>query len=239
MKKVLIFIICLCLYGCQSIDEDALRSEIISEIESNQSPDIFEINDYMKELTTSIQSYSVSVINTLADDQTVYGSGVIFRKDSTTYYILTNEHVVRYNDLLEVFLPNANQYTTAVVIKEDAELDLAILEIHSQLELSVCEVVSQTISEGEMVFAVGTPMELEYANTVTQGIISNIYEDVLQHDAAINSGSSGGPLFNIYGELIGLNTYKLNSTYSGGVKVSVEGMSFAIRLDVLLDFIVM
>ena len=119
--------------------------------------------------------------------------------------------------------------------RRDAATDLAVLKISAQGITKVAEFGnSNQIKAGQDVLAIGSPMGSEYANTVTKGIVSapkrtmkteDSLIQVIQTDAAINSGNSGGPLINEAGQVIGINAMKLSSNGSGG---SVEGMGFAI-----------
>lgn len=162
------------------------------------------------------------------------GSGVIYKKDGNTAYIVTNNHVVDGSSALQVILSNGKK-VDAKLVGKDAATDLAVLKISSQGITSVAEFGnSNQIKAGQDVLAIGSPMGSEYANTVTKGIVSapkrtmkteDSLTQVIQTDAAINSGNSGGPLINEAGQVIGINSMKLSSNGSGG---SVEGMGFAI-----------
>ena len=237
MKKLLLLMSVLFLSACQSIDEEALKEEIKDELRTEFVFDISDYNEHLIALASQAKACTVTVNVTLGVDNETHGSGVIYQHIGNDYYILTNEHVVRYNQGLEVYLAAEEVYIGAVVTKEDAELDLAILKITSLLDLSVCEIEDADYQLGEMVMSVGTPVSIEYASTVTLGIISNITDNLIQHDSAVNPGSSGGPLFNMDGKIIGLNVSKINSTYLSNIKVTVEGIGFAIGLEDIINFI--
>lgn len=173
------------------------------------------------------------------------GSGVIYKKDGDSAYVVTNNHVVAGSNSLEVILSNGKKMQASIV-GTDATTDLAVLKISSQNINSVASFGnSNDIAAGQDVLAIGSPMGSEYANTVTKGIISakkrtlkvssgndssadsssSTTTNVIQTDAAINSGNSGGPLINMAGQVIGINSMKLSSNGEGS---SVEGMGFAI-----------
>ncbi|MBB1062486.1 S1C family serine protease [Limosilactobacillus fastidiosus] len=164
------------------------------------------------------------------------GSGVIYKKSGNSAYIVTNNHVVKGSNALQVILSNGRK-VNASLVGSDAATDLAVLKINSANVKTVAEFGnSNSIAAGQDVLAIGSPMGSEYANTVTKGIISaksrtlksgtdGTLTSVIQTDAAINSGNSGGPLINMAGQVIGINSMKLAGSSDGS---SVEGMGFAI-----------
>lgn len=173
------------------------------------------------------------------------GSGVIYKKDGDSAYVVTNNHVVAGSNSLEVILSNGKKMQASIV-GTDSTTDLAVLKISSKNVSSVASFGnSNDIAAGQDVLAIGSPMGSEYVNTVTKGIISakkrtlkvstgddssadsgnSTTTNVIQTDAAINSGNSGGPLINMAGQVIGINSMKLSSNGEGS---SVEGMGFAI-----------
>ncbi len=160
------------------------------------------------------------------------GSGVIVRKDGNTYYVLTNDHVVGSATEISVTLHD-NRDFEAELVGTDARKDIALVSFESNDNLTVAKLGnSDMVQTGDIAIAMGSP--LGYFESVTQGIISatgrsgggigNI-SDFLQTDAAINQGNSGGPLVNIYGEVIGINTWIASS--SGGS----QGLGFAIPIN--------
>ncbi|MBF7096699.1 S1C family serine protease [Alkalibacter mobilis] len=164
-------------------------------------------------------------------EQTGVGSGVIVTSDG---YILTNQHVVTDNPKsITVSLKDGRTFS-GEKIWSDASLDLAIVKIEAD-NLPVARLGdSDQINVGELAVAIGNPLGLTFERTVTSGIISalnrsimvganNIAEDLIQTDASINSGNSGGPLLNKNGEVIGINTYKIDTG---------EGMGFAIPINI-------
>lgn len=164
------------------------------------------------------------------------GSGVIYKKSGNSAYIVTNNHVVKGSNALQVILSNGRK-VDASLVGSDSATDLAVLKINSANVKTVAEFGnSNSIAAGQDVLAIGSPMGSEYANTVTKGIISaksrtlksgtdGTLTSVIQTDVAINSGNSGGPLINVAGQVIGINSMKLAGSSDGS---SVEGMGFAI-----------
>ena len=153
------------------------------------------------------------------------GSGFIIDKEG---YIITNNHVVEQANEIKVKLSNEKEYD-AKVIGTDPKTDLALIKIKTAGELPVARLGdSDKLEVGEWVVAIGNPFGLE--QTVTTGIISakgrvigaGPYDDFLQTDASINPGNSGGPLFNLKGEVVGINT----AIVAGG-----QGIGFAIPIN--------
>lgn len=157
------------------------------------------------------------------------GSGIILSGDG---YIVTNNHVVSDSSAVKVTLNTGQEYD-AKVIGLDAQTDLAVVKIEPKEALTVAKLGdSSAIEVGERVVAIGNPMGLEFFGSVTQGIVSAVNRSItienrtmnlIQTDAAINSGNSGGALINAYGEVIGINSVKVTTT-------GVEGMGFAIPI---------
>lgn len=151
------------------------------------------------------------------------GSGVIISSDGL---ILTNNHVIGDASDVEVRLSDKTKYT-ARVIGKDPDTDLAVIKIDTDHSLPAAKFGdSAKVRVGQWVLAVGNPFGLE--RTVTLGVVSGIgrenmnlsrYENFIQTDASINPGNSGGPLFNMYGEVIGINTAIINFA---------QGIGFAI-----------
>lgn len=159
------------------------------------------------------------------------GSGVIFSKDG---YILTNNHVIEGAEKISIILANGME-KPATLVGSDRFSDLAVLKVDGELPAVAPLGNSDTLKPGESVIAIGSPLG-DFKNTVTVGVISAtgrtldsgngyLMEGLLQTDAAINHGNSGGPLVNLAGQVIGINTLILRSGGGGGV---VEGLGFAI-----------
>ena len=171
------------------------------------------------------------------------GSGFVFKTDDTKGYILTNQHVIANASELYFILTNGEKVKVEVV-GSDKYADIAVLSIEKDKVIKVAELGESEITRvGDTVFTVGAPVDSDlYSQTVTRGIVSgkdrlvevsssnsNVIMEVLQTDAAINSGNSGGPLCNSNGEVIGINSLKLASS-------SIEGMGFAIPIETALEY---
>ena len=166
------------------------------------------------------------------------GSGVIYKKNENDAYIVTNTHVINGASKVDIRLADGTK-VPGEIIGSDTFSDIAVVKISSEKVTTVAEFGdSSQLSVGETAIAIGSPLGSEYANTVTQGIISSLNRNVslksedgqaistkaIQTDTAINPGNSGGPLINIQGQVIGITSSKIAS--NGGT--SVEGLGFAI-----------
>lgn len=179
--------------------------------------------------------------NNGSQGMTGVGTGIIMSKDG---YIVTNAHVIyddeySYGEASSVQIQMSDEETTydARIVAYDKEADIAVLKIDAD-NLTPAEFGDSSSCEvGEMVVAIGNPLGLQFQNTVTCGIISALDRKVtindntmtlIQTDTAINNGNSGGPLINSSGQVIGINSAKMSSTYSG--EATVEGIGFAIPM---------
>ena len=175
----------------------------------------------------------------------VTGTGFVYKKDSGKAYILTNYHVVANNSSLKVVLSD-DKRLDATFVGGDEYLDIAVISVSSSSVKQVAKIGSSTkVILGDTVFTVGSPVGDEYRGTVTRGILSgkdrlvtvsvsggadDYVMRLLQTDAAMNPGNSGGPLCNASGEVIGMNSLKL-------VKNEVEGMGFAIPIEDIMSYV--
>ncbi len=160
------------------------------------------------------------------------GSGVIVKKDGNEYYILTNNHVVETADEINIILYDEREFPAELVGKDERK-DLAVIKFSSTDEDIPLAVLgdSDDLYVGDWVLAVGNP--LGYVSTVTAGIVSALgrrgpeqnINDFIQTDAAINQGNSGGALVNLYGEVIGINTWIATPTGAN------TGLGFAIPIN--------
>ena len=172
-------------------------------------------------------------VRTVATGRTSYylGTGIVMSEDG---YILTNRHLLSGTDKAYVTLPEGGRELPALLVGENASTDLAVLKIEAS-GLHPAEFGdSNDLTVGDSVFAIGNPMLPSLKGTLTSGIVSGLSRSVsngvysmnlLQHTAPINEGNSGGPLFNMYGQVVGVTNMKLVNRYSD---VQVEGLCFAI-----------
>ncbi len=164
--------------------------------------------------------------------QQALGSGFLIDKQG---HVVTNAHVIDDADVVKVKLTDEREYT-AKVIGKDTRMDLAVLQLQNAKDLPepVSLGSSDALRVGEYVVAIGNPFGL--GNTVTMGIVSakgrtihaGPYDDFIQTDASINPGNSGGPLFNLRGQVIGINT---------AINPNGKGIGFAIPVDELKDVV--
>ena len=175
------------------------------------------------------------------------GSGVIYKKEGKYAYLVTNTHVINGAKKVDILLADGNK-VPGEVVGSDVYSDIAVVRISADKAKAVAEFGdSNQLTVGETAIAIGSPLGTDYANSVTQGIISsqgrnvklkadngqNISTRALQTDAAINPGNSGGPLINIQGQVIGITSSKI----SNNGQTSVEGMSFAIPANDVVNII--
>lgn len=185
---------------------------------------------------------SVVTIETYRKDKLyATGTGFVYKNENGKGYILTNNHVIESADAVRVVFTNNNS-VEAKIVGSDKYADIAVLIVDSKNVLSVASIGNNSSSRiGDTVFAVGAPIDSSaYSWTVTRGIlsgkdrmvevsltnssVSDWVMSVLQTDAAINSGNSGGPLSNSNGEVVGITSMKLASS-------QIEGMGFAIPIE--------
>ena len=264
MKKLLILItisFSLLLSGCTTgtVDDSNFYTEeeltklienLIPEAEVTTSYDLSSFEDAITQMT-EISRSGVLGIQASSSISSGSGSGVIYKLEGNTYYMVTNAHVVVHSQLetvdtviTEVYYETTQQdivyekngilfviSDSVTLVGYDITTDLAVLTFESDQDFAVIPMAdSYEIDLGQFVFAVGNPLGFEYYGTITMGIISGTtrYVDdgdfsatLIQHDAAISPGNSGGALLNLSGELIGINNMKI-------VDDLVTGIGFAI-----------
>lgn len=197
-------------------------------------------------ITNAVQNTGpsvVTVVGTIAgrdtfwgptSDQEVSGSGVFISQDG---YVLTNYHVVEGTKDVTIVLSDGSQ-EKATIVGTDQFADLAVLKTDGSVPAVATLGNSDVLNPGETVIAIGSPLG-DFKNTVTVGVVSATgrsidtglgyqIEGLIQTDAAINEGNSGGPLVNLAGEVIGINTLVVRSSGSGTV---AEGLGFAIPIN--------
>ena len=178
---------------------------------------------------------SVVSISSMTSSGTSSGTGIIMSPDG---YVITNHHVISGALVISV-LTNDNREFEAALVGSDEMSDLAVLKIDAR-GLQAAEFGdSSKLRVGDSVVAIGDPLGVQLRGTMTNGIISAINRDLtvgdrtmtlIQTNAALNNGNSGGPLINCYGQVIGINTVKMSSYYTASA--TVEGLGFAIPISV-------
>lgn len=174
------------------------------------------------------------------------GSGVIYKNEDGTAYVVTNFHVIDGASGIEVTLSDGSKIE-ATLVGSDIWTDLAVLEMDGSKVQTIAEFGdSEVLRQGETVIAIGNPLGLDFSGSVTTGVVSGTdravpvdidgdgqedwQAEVLQTDAAINPGNSGGALINLAGQLIGINSMKIATS-------AVEGIGFAIPINSALPVI--
>ena len=223
MRKFVVFILlCLLLQGCSFLGNDEYKNTtLIAEKISFSSEVSFE------EIASKVSSAIVGISGEYNDGSSI-GSGVVV---SNNGYILTNSHCVSDTKSINIYLNNGD-VKSAKIIYDNPVSDLAIIKCNAKIPyLEIGD--SDTLAVGQDVLAVGTPLSLSLTHSFTKGIVSAInrtlrvggttgegyMQNLIQHDASLNPGNSGGPLINKKGQVVGINTLKI----SGG-----EGVGFAI-----------
>ena len=199
---------------------------------------VVSIITYSANSQNSLFGYGESDTDTNTEQVSSQGSGVIYKKDGEYAYIVTNTHVINGAKKVDIRLADGTK-VPGEIVGTDTYSDIAVVKISSEKVSAVAEFGdSSKLTVGETAIAIGSPLGSEYANTVTQGIISSLNRTVslksedgqaistkaIQTDTAINPGNSGGPLINIQGQVIGITSSKIAT--NGGT--SVEGLGFAI-----------
>ena len=210
--------------------------------DSSNSSDNYDTADGMagEDIYKKVNPSVVSVISTTAEG-TGSGSGVIMSKDG---YIITNNHVVDGAQSVSVQLSDGTSLD-AKIIGTDEQTDLAVIKVTPTSDLTAAEFGdSDELEPGEYAYAIGSPGGVQFANTITGGRISAINRDLtvndrvmtlIQTDASINNGNSGGALINKYGQVVGITSAKLSGNAFGSA--TVEGMGFAIPINTAKDIV--
>ena len=205
----------------------------VETVKHDVKSDLTEVIDDAKSKTVGIAVYRN---NQLAGS----GSGVVYKKNGKTVHVITNHHVIDGATAIEVIFSNGKS-VKADLLGSDQYGDIAVLKMNVDFDAQPFTLGdSDLLDSGETVMAIGSPLGIEYAGTVTQGIVSaskrtisvDLNNDgkedwdmnVIQTDAAINPGNSGGALVNAVGELVGITSMKYASE-------EVEGMGFALPIN--------
>jgi 2-alkenal reductase len=168
------------------------------------------------------------------------GTGFIVSHDG---YIVTNQHVVEASSAIDVIFDDGSK-VAASLIGSDPFTDLAVVKVDGPVPAVVPLGDSTVLKPGQTVIAIGSALG-NYTNTVTEGVVSGLgrrlelfsgaaYENLIQHDAPINPGNSGGPLFNLAGEVVGVNSYGVREAADG---IAAEGLGFAIASETVQSIV--
>lgn len=232
------------------VKEDAINQsdtgDLTPEVRNMKVDVATQITDVVDSVTPSVVGvnniqHNEDYWETQEEDPELYtGSGVIYKRGDGNAYVITNQHVVEGADDLEVVLFDETT-KDADLLGSDIFTDLAVLRMDDDgVESTIERGSSDDVKVGEPAITVGNPLGQKFAGSITQGVISgkqrtipqdinqdgrpDWQQEVIQTDAAINPGNSGGALINIDGQLIGINSMKINQE-------DVEGIGFAIPID--------
>ena len=234
----------------QNLAENAAipTESTVQAVQANNQSQSLAVNttDVETDVTQAVQNVGpsvVTVVGTVPGQQTFFGytgdststgSGVIISEDG---YILTNNHVIEGAQQLQVIYADGTQQD-ATLVGTDQYSDLAVLKVSGSMPAVARLGDSDALNPGETVIAIGSPLG-DFKNTVTVGVVSATgrsidtgegytIDGLIQTDAAINQGNSGGPLVNLAGEVIAINTLVVRNSGSGTV---AEGLGFAIPIN--------
>ncbi|MGG0668925.1 trypsin-like peptidase domain-containing protein [Lederbergia citrisecunda] len=232
--------------GSETTGENNLKSERISvDINTDITDIVSEVTDTVVGIT-NLQTVRDFWSTSETTRETGSGSGVIYKKEGDKAYIVTNHHVVENAQGLEITFDDGTKVDGRLV-GSDMWTDLAVVEIDAAPVKTVISFGdSDALKRGETVLAIGNPLGLGFAGSVTMGIVSgkdrsipidfdqngtaDWQADVLQTDAAINPGNSGGALINMAGQLVGINSMKIS-------EATVEGIGLAIPINIAVPII--
>ena len=218
----------------------AIFQETVTKIER----DVTVTDEGIADAVEKVYNAVVIVSNYKGDSLYSFGSGFVYKKDDNKFYIVTNHHVIADGDNYKITYEDGENIE-AKLLGSDKYADIAILEVKAKDGVEPVTIgKTETLRVGDTTFTVGAPLDNVYSWTVTRGIISgkerqvpvslssssgsDFIINVLQTDAAVNSGNSGGPLCNSNGEVIGVISAKIKST-------GVEGMGFAIPIESVIE----
>lgn len=221
------------------LDFTSLSNNVINVISSNVES-VVGVSNYTSQKVSPFTSDTVLV-------RTAIGTGVIYNKEPTTdkdgnpaykYTVLTNHHVIDKNDAVKIYIQLIEKDIEARVVVSDKNLDLAVVEFTYDIDIKPAELGDiDTVKAGSFVVAIGHPTGYDYFSSSTFGIVSYVNRELsgedslfIQHDAAINSGNSGGPLFDMDGKVIGINTLKLASD-------DIDNMGFAVSIQTVKEYL--
>lgn len=219
----------------ENLNEILTSEQIGVYIEDLQSQ-IYDVADIVSTSVVGVSTYQGTT-------GTALGSGVVYYYDSINdvYYLITNEHVVSGGDNYKVVFEDGDE-VVATLIGVDEDVDIAILSFSGSAANRVITVSvlgdSDALDTATIVIAAGNPQGYDFYGSMTMGIVAGVNRDVdgngvvgyIQHDASINAGNSGGPLYNLDGEVVGINVAKFAST-------DIEGMGFAIPINLVKQVI--
>ncbi len=232
MKKILGYVICSILSICFAFFGMFLYVKIAKPFEGDVKEKIIVNEEGISNSVDKIYD-AVVIVETKNNSTYALGSGFIYDKEG---YILTNNHVVKGSKDINITL-SSKESVNGTLIGSNEYYDIAVIKIDKKYVTTVATIGTSKDSKiGDTVFTIGTPVNTSYSWTVTKGILSakdrkievainsktkDWIMNLLQTDAAVNSGNSGGPLCNINGEVIGINNMKLSESKASGIGFAI------------------
>ena len=251
-KKIVIIIIILILIltGYYVYKKDLLSNLFKEKVTTVTNKEVTVTDKGIADAVDKLYDATVIVeVGNNSDQISGWGSGFVYKTDSKYGYILTNHHVIEDARYIKVVSTNEKE-VEGTLIGSDKYMDVAVVRVPLDSAQKVASIgKSEDLRLGDTVFTVGTPVSTNYSFTVTRGILSgknrlcemsssnnqlyqysqeSWYINLLQIDASINGGNSGGPLANSNGEVVGITNSKLTSYYSSS---TIENMAFAIPIE--------
>jgi serine protease Do len=221
-----------------SYTQDELEALIESLLPESKFQTTYDLDTFQEAVISMLSSVRDGVlgVSVLTADGGGSGSGVVYKREGNEYYMVTNEHVVEgATSITIVYEKNGLLFEISSnfieLLGADPVTDLAVLKFTSTESFSVIPLSdSYELELGEFVYAIGNPLGYDYYGTVTMGVVSGLARFVndgsfdatlLQHDAAISPGNSGGALVNLNGELVGINNMKLVQDFVSGINFAI------------------
>ena len=239
MKKILFGILLLIMsFSLTSCLEQLLPDTVEKE------PEVVQLENTVSDIYDKVSPGCVGVYATNTNNGASVGSGVVYKEENGTYYLVTNHHVVKDMTTFKIYR-GGTKYYRATVVGTDSHNDIAVLTFSLDLlggePIYINDIFSydeEIVKVGQTAIAIGCPLGLENYNTLTTGVVSRVSKTQIQTNAEINPGNSGGGLFNLSGRLIGINTEK--KTYTTATDetgqsstIPVEGIAYAIPLSIV------
>lgn len=231
------------------LDETLALSSVSSTMNVSQLVD----DTYETIVTDMVDRVLPSIVSVIGTGG--LGSGIIFKEELlennvTRYYVLTNYHVVSESTEIRIKFSDQTYELPVTDYQGSESYDIAVLRFETEDDLAVYDIppISDQqyvdIVQGQDVFAIGSPYSTDFYNYTTEGIVSltnltykGIYQLGIVHDAEINPGNSGGPLFNLNGEVIGVNVAKIVNIYEDDETIPVEGLNYSLNINVIAQVI--
>jgi len=244
MKRyMLVILVILLTFSLASCSKDYVTENDVEDIINSLLPEdkvrtTYDLDSFQDEVLDMLDAKRSGIVGVIAKtpEGNASGSGVIYKKEGDFYYVVTNFHVLLNFLSIKIVTKDGelNYHENIEYIGSDQTTDLAVLKFESELDLPVIEFAdSYDTRIGEFIFAIGNPSSLEYFGTVTMGVISgdmSFFTDgdvggfdsaLIQHDAAISEGHSGGALLDINGNLVGINNIQILYGYVGSINFAI------------------